>query len=265
MTNANENTTKHGGSDCHLNLPLIAEYNNIVHGVSSSVIDISHPKNLMLVGPFNRDATTIQFNLTNELNTYDHSSRAATKRQAAAHQAGHALVAHLLGFGVKKVLSPRNITWNEWMSVTYLKSFSFCVSKKPRRAIAYAMYLYAGWCGEEILGQETDRIYQYPSSELEQAKGILVSAANTFGVPHRDLCCAVLLATLECIRDKQLTVAKIQEQLMLKKDLTRSSLNQIFEYDSVLGDYIGTNTVLGMVNRAMCPFDWESVGDGECY
>ena len=136
-----------------------------------------------------------------------------TRRSAANHEAGHAVVFHAEGEPVRSVrIFKRNGEWGGWTSAgsKWRIAPDVPVDEQLRRA----RILFAGLAAELLA---TQMVSAPCSVELEIGQTICASAADQAGLDVEDVYCGALLDTFKVLAERRRALGAIAEELYTKR------------------------------------------------
>lgn len=166
-----------------------------------------------------------------------------TRELAAAHEAGHLLVEHILGLKIYRVRILLQKGTGRWFGYNDHESVAqFLVAGDRDLAIAFALVEIAGWTGEYVLGGVVD----FGSSADEQlvARGVLEPLADLGKGDTDSWLRAVVAVSTKIQRDLLPWGQELQRRLARQHKLNRSAIENILRDAPIMGKQEAVDLVL---------------------
>lgn len=153
-----------------------------------------------------------------------------TKEQAAAHEAGHVVVAHALGMRILGAyIAAKRGAWYGSTSFTTpgadQTTRALPVTMVPSLGLTQASIMIAGLCGERAYGVE------HPASSLDEqfgARTICDALGAVLGRTADDLLASVTTMAMQSIAANRMQFDQVQARLMQRSSLSPNYARRIF-------------------------------------
>lgn len=147
-----------------------------------------------------------------------------TRELVAAHEAGHALISHILGLNPSGSRISKDINSDVWRGFTSQDCMGeFEAGRNQPKSIAMAMCLLSGWLAEGIVGGVFDN-YSSPEEKI-LASDIINKILETTEETYRSLFSVFFIRTIVLINQNILVAQNIQKHLYCHDSIDQKQLN----------------------------------------
>jgi DNA-binding ferritin-like protein (Dps family) len=147
-----------------------------------------------------------------------------TKELVAAHEAGHALIAHILGLSPSGSRISKDINSDVWRGFTCQDCMGeFKAGRNQPKSVAMAMCLLSGWLAEGIVGGVVDN--NSLTEEKLLAFDIINRVSEVTETTFVSLCSVIYRRTLLLIEQNILVAKNIQKHLYCYGSIDQKQLN----------------------------------------